>query len=342
MSSEVLSLEDVVPLKEVQATSFEELRPHMAENRPFVVRGLVKDWPLVQAGLQSGKAAREYLLTKARDVPFVVNIGSPEHDGRMFYQHDMSMNTQMGKARLPLVFERIDRVEADDAQQIVYMSSVDIHQFFDGLHEENHVDFGAIKPLESIWIGTKTRVAPHNDFPDNIACVAVGRRRFTLFPPEQFRNLYIGPIDNTPAGRAISMVDLHDPDFETYPRYKEALAAAQTAVLEPGDAIFIPSMWWHEVDGLSPFNAMINYWWRETPQYLGAPQNALNHAIMAIRDLPEDERRHWRDLFDYYVFENGPDVREHIPEHGRGILDPMTPESAGKIRNFLLRMLTNE
>ena len=115
MSSEILSLEDVAPLQEVQATGFEELRPHMAENRPFVVRGLVKDWPLVQAGLQSGKAARDYLLTKARDVPFVVNIGSPEHDGRMFYQHDMSMNTQMGKARLPLVFERIDRVEANKA-----------------------------------------------------------------------------------------------------------------------------------------------------------------------------------------------------------------------------------
>ena len=342
MISEAAGLNGVAPLEEVSAASFDELRPLIARKTPFIVRGLVKDWPLVQAGLESGKAARAYLMDKARDMPFVVNIGPPGHDGRMFYQTDMSMNFQMGKARLPVVFERIDSIENDDNQQIVYMSSVDIQKFFDDLHEDNHLDFGEINPLESIWIGTRTRVAPHNDFPDNIACVAVGRRQFTVFPPDQFRNLYIGPIDNTPAGRAISMVDIHNPDFDRFPNYREALAAAQTAVLEPGDAIFIPSMWWHQVDGLSPFNAMINYWWRETPAYLGTPQNALNHALMTIRDLPEEERRHWRDMFDYYVFQGGEEVTAHIPEKGRGILGPMTPENASKIRSFLIRMLSNE
>ncbi|MFX6149073.1 cupin-like domain-containing protein, partial [Acinetobacter baumannii] len=91
---------------------------------------------------------------------------------------------------------------------------------------------------------------------------------FTLFPPDQFGNLYLGPLDNTPAGRAVSMVDFAEPDFAAHPRFREALAHAQVAELEPGDAIFIPSMWYHHVEGRSAFNVLINYWWRETPGWL--------------------------------------------------------------------------
>ena len=170
--------------------------------------------------------------------------------------------------------------------------------------------------------------------------MAVGRRRFTLFPREQFRNLYLGPIDNTPAGRAVSMVDFHAPDFARYPGFREALRHAQVVELEPGDALYIPSMWWHHVEGLAPFNVLVNYWWRDTPRWLGQPQDALNHALMAIRDLPADERAHWRDMFDHYVFGDPDAARAHIPEGARSVLDPLTPDSAARIRAFLLRQLS--
>src|SRR3546814_16425301 len=49
---------------------------------PFVLRGLVADWPLVEAGKRSARAARAYLLDHARDRPFKVSIGPPGHDGR--------------------------------------------------------------------------------------------------------------------------------------------------------------------------------------------------------------------------------------------------------------------
>ncbi|MEO7169076.1 MAG: cupin-like domain-containing protein, partial [Sphingomonas sp.] len=84
----------------------------------------------------------------------------------------------------------------------------------------------------------------------------------------------------------------------------------------------------------------VNYWWRETPRWLGQPQDALNHAMMSIRDLPDDQKAYWRDLFDYYVFGSADVVAAHIPEEGRSILAPLTPESAGRIRAFLLRQLS--
>jgi hypothetical protein len=161
-----------------------------------------------------------------------------------------------------------------------------------------------------------------------------------LFPPDQFANLYVGPLDFTPAGRPVSMVDLRNPDFEMFPRFRETLKTAQVAELEPGDAIFIPSMWWHHVEALDPFNVLVNYWWRDSPRYLGQPQDALNHALLAIRDLPEDEKQLWRQMFDYYVFGDPAAVAAHIPPKARGILAPLDAEQAGKLRANLLRSLS--
>ncbi len=329
------------PVTELQGRSIADLEPYFDRHKPFIVRGLVKNWPMVQQAKQSGKAVRDYLLERAIDRPFMVSMGSDEFDGRIFYRDDMSMNIQAGRARLPLIFERIDQVENHEPLPIIYLGSIHIPSHFTGLLEDNPLDFGARKPRQSIWIGTRSRIAAHNDFPQNIACVVSGRRRFTFFPPEQFKNLYIGPIDNTPAGRAVSMVDFHKPDFERFPKFKDALEHGLTVILEPGDAVYIPSMWWHHVEGLDPFNILVNYWWRDEGSHLGQPQNALNHAIWAIRDLPDHEKQHWRDVFDHYVFENPDAVSAHIPEHGKGILGAMTEQNAGKIRSFLIKMLSN-
>jgi oxalate decarboxylase/phosphoglucose isomerase-like protein (cupin superfamily) len=49
-----------------------------------------------------------------------------------------------------------------------------------------------------------------------------------------------------------------------FPRFQQALEAASVAGMEPGDAIFVPSMWWHHVESLASFNILVNYWWTPT------------------------------------------------------------------------------
>jgi len=325
---------------EIAATAGELDALLRGADQPFIVRGLVADWPLVQAGRKSGRDARDYLLRRRRDRAFTVSVGAPGSGGRLFYDDAMAMNFRTATAKLPEIFARIDAGEGRDDAPAIYLASIDMHDFFDGLHEANHVDLGDRSCLASIWIGTRTRIAAHNDFPNNLACVAVGQRRFTLFPRAQFPNLYLGPVDNTPAGRAVSMVDFHNPDFDKHPRFREALRHALVADLEAGDALYIPAMWWHHVESLDAFNVLVNYWWRDTPRWMGQPQDALNHAMMAIRDLPADEKEHWRAMFEYYVFENDETTVAHIPEGGRGVLDRMTAEGAGRMRAFLLRALS--
>lgn len=309
---------------------------------PIVLRGLVSDWPLVRAGLESARAARAYLAAHARPVDLPVSIAEPGQGGRLFYDEAMTVNFRMGKGRLPDILAGFDKAEGIEGAQVptVYLGSIDMRQFFDGLHEANHVDFGREDALASIWIGNATRIAAHNDFPRNLACCTVGRRRFTLFPPDQFENLYLGPIDNTPAGRPVSMVDFESPDFARHPKFREAQKHAVVAELEPGDALVIPPLWYHHVEALAPFNVLVNYWWRDTPRYLGQPQNALTHAIMAIRDLPEDERAVWRLMFEHYVFSGGEAARAHVPKAGQGVLARLDAKGAQRLHQFLLRSLS--
>jgi hypothetical protein len=134
-------------------------------------------------------------------------------------------------------------------------------------------------------------------------------------------------------------VDLADPNLGQYPRFEEALAAGQTALLEPGDAIFVPSMWWHHVEGLSAFNTLVNYWWTPVPQHIPTPMNALYHAMWTIRDRPEREKQAWREVFEHYVF--GPSERAgaHLPEGARGVLGPIDETRARQIRAMLLNKL---
>jgi hypothetical protein len=221
------------------------------------------------------------------------------------------------------------------------VASLLVDSVLPGLRSANDLNLAAhgVEAPPTIWIGNRTIASSHYDAPNNIACCAVGRRRFTLFPPEQIFNLYPGPLEPTPGGQAVSLVDLHNPDLAKYPRFREALAAGQSAELEPGDAIFIPSLWWHHVEGLSPFNTLVNYWWSSVPAYMPSPMQALYHAMWTLRDRPEREKQAWKNVFEYYVF--GPSERagEHLPESARGVLGPIDDAQARQLRAKLINKL---
>ena len=312
----------------------------LTSTKPLLLKGLVADWPFVRAGKKSVSAAAQYLLEFYSNATVGVCCAPPEKRGRLFYNDDVSgFDYDQGTAKLDQVLTEILRYELVDKAPSYYVGSTTIDTCLPGFRAENDIEFGDIKPLASIWLGNRSRIAAHWDLPDNLACCAVGRRRFTLFPPEQLKNLYVGPLHLTPAGREISLVDFHDPDYEKFPRFREALKSAQVAEMEAGDALFIPSMWWHHIEGLDSFNVLVNYWWRQSPDYMGTPVNALNHAILTIRDLPPQQRKVWHDIFQHYVFSADDSTFEHIPEQARGQLAPMDEKIARMLRADLLNKL---
>jgi hypothetical protein len=312
----------------------------LASTRPVVLRALVRDWPMARAARDSFEAASAYLRRHYRDASVVAMLGAPEIDGRFFYNEDLSgFNFAPLRVRLDAVLGELAGHYADARPPAIYVGSTTIDTCLPGFRAENDVDLGARDALASIWIGNRTRIAAHYDLPDNLACVAAGRRRFTLFAPDQLENLYIGPLDLTPAGQAISLVDFHRPDLARFPKFAEAMRHALVAELGPGDALFIPSMWWHHIEALDPFNVLVNYWWRQSPPHMDTPTNALMHALMSVRDLPQEQRRAWQELFRHYVFEADEATAAHIPAHARGVLAPLDDDATRLLRAQLLKRM---
>ena len=314
----------------------------LAGAEPRVLRGLVADWPMTRIGLKSDQDAMAYLLTFYNGKPLSASFGPPEIAGRLFYNDDFTrLNFSAERTQLGDVMEKIRSHLADARPPTIYVGSTPIDSFFPGFRKENDVGFAVrgIDPPPSIWIGNRTIASAHFDAPNNLACCVAGRRRFTLFPPEQIFNLYPGPLDPTPGGQAVSLVDFDAPDFGKYPRFREALAAAMVVEVEPGDAVFVPSMWWHHVQGLSAFNTLVNYWWTTVSKHIPTPMNALYHALWSIRDRPEVEKRAWKNVFDYYVFGPAGLAGEHFPEQARGLLAPIDDDRARYIRAMLINKL---
>jgi hypothetical protein len=312
----------------------------LTRTQPAVLRGLVSSWPVARAGRDSAAATDAYLRRFYKDATVNAMLGAPDIGGRFFYSDDLSgFNFKPVRIRLDAVLDEIARQSKSEIPPAIYVGSTTVDTCLPGFRAENDLALGNRQPLVSIWLGNRTRIAAHHDLPDNIACVVAGRRRFTLFPPEQLENLYIGPLDFTPAGQAISLVDFARPDFAKFPKFAAALQQAQVAELGPGDAIFIPSMWWHHIESLEALNVLVNYWWRQSPAFMDSPMNALMLAILTVRDLPPEQLKAWQNLFRHYVFEADERTLAHIPPQARRILGPMDADSARELRARLLQRL---
>ena len=328
----------MTPIRELggslaDAMSDERLRA----TQPWVHRGLVADWPAAQAGRRSGAEAAEYIRKTWGGEAVGLLVGPPEIRGRYFYNDNFTgMNFRREMAPLDGLLEALVKLADEPNPPALYMGSTAVDAWLPGFRAANDLPMQSRQPLVSMWLGNRSRIAAHYDLPDNIACVVAGRRHFTLFPPEQLPNLYVGPLDLTPAGQPVSLVDFANPDLQRHPRFAQALEHAQVAELEPGDAVFIPSMWWHHIESLTSFNVLVNYWWRQSPAYLDSPIGALMAALLSVRDLPPHQREIWRDVFDHYVFRPTEATAAHIPLHARSALEPLSENGARHLRQALL------
>jgi len=311
-----------------------------ASSEPLILKGLASSWPIVKAGLESNESAAQYLLQYYKGQEVLAFLGKPENNGRIFYDEKMTgFNYDTVNTKLDFALRQFALHKDNPHPPSIYIGSTSVDNYLPGFRADNDLGLGQHNPMVSIWISNKCRIAAHWDSPLNIACSVVGHRRFTLFPFEQMENLYVGPLDKTPAGQAISLVDFYNPDFEKYPKFKQALEHAQVADLEPGDGIFIPSMWWHHVESLSSLNMLVNYWFKWTPLFFGKPVNALFDAVLSLRDLPPEQRAAWKMIFDHYIFDYKKEDFAHIPEEAQGAIGELTDESARKIRARLLNQL---
>jgi len=317
-------------------------REVVAAGRPAVLRGQVAAWPAV-ARARTPAALVEYLRSFDSGGAVDAVMTPPEAEGQIFYNEAMD-GFNFIRNRLPLsaIAEQLLRYAAFPRPPAVAAQSALVRDCVPGFAGENRLALVDETVLPRIWLGNAVTTPTHVDEWCNVACVVAGRRRFTLFPPEQVGNLYVGPLDFAPTGAPMSLVRLRQPDFERYPRFRAALAAAEAAELGPGDAIYIPPLWWHNVESLSTCNLLVNYWWHAASGAQGGAESAfdcLMHSIVGMRHLPPPARAAWRALFEHYVFGPQEAVTAHIPAARRGLLGELGAADVARLRTALARRL---
>lgn len=305
------------------------------KGEPVVMRGVANDWPLVKAAARSDNDIASYLRSHDNGASVDILVGDPSIKGRFFYGEGCrGVNFKRAQQPLAEMLGSLANAQPGGDNAAVYVQATPVSRILPSLLSEVALPHAPPSVTPMIWIGNAVTVQTHFDLSQNIACVAGGRRRFTLFPPDQTANLYMGPIENTPSGTPISLVALHDVDFEKFPRFREAERHARVADLEPGDAIFIPYLWWHHVQSFDRLNVLVNYWWNEY-DVLGSPLDTLLHAILTLRDQPPPMRDAWKAFFDHFVFGVNGSCVDHIPPDMRGGLGELSWPARVRLWNAL-------
>lgn len=308
--------------------------------RPVVLRGLVDDWPVVRAARDSPRALTRYLATFDAGERIEVFFGDPAIAGKYYYGEGLA---GFNFERRVLPFQEamqavITAVDAPDGQS-VYAGSAPCRECLPGFAADNVMPLLAPETPPRIWLGTPANVSSHYDTFDNLACVVAGRRRFTLYAPELISHLYVGPIDRTMAGPPVSLAASSAPGDERFPRFQQIRDQAWVCELSAGDALYLPKLWWHQVESLAAFNGLVNYWWDSFAVGPDAPYTSLLLAMITIAERPPLERQAWKAFFDHYVFRSDRHPLEHLPPQQRGVLGPLKPDNYANLRARIMQLL---
>ncbi|XP_017294113.1 tRNA wybutosine-synthesizing protein 5 [Kryptolebias marmoratus] len=135
----------------------------------------------------------------------------------------------------------------------------------------------------------------HYDVMDNLLAQVTGRKRVVLFSPQDALHLYL-------SGDKSEVLDVDAPDLKRFPDFVKA--SRYECVLEPGDLLFIPALWFHNTLALQ-FGVGVNVFWRhlpadgydrkdpygnKDPTAAARALQGLERALQALDELPAEYR----------------------------------------------------
>lgn len=274
--------------------------------QPVVLRQAVSSWPLVQVAQEGAAALLTYLKPFDSGHATDTLLMAPETGGRIFYRPDyQGFNFERSCYPLTIVLQQLIKISASQPSLYLALQSATLSRCLPELAKQLPLPFLPEPVAGRVWLGNQVTVPAHFDDGHNLAAVVAGRRRFTLFPPEQVANLYPGPLDFAPTGTPISLFNVNKPDYQRYPRAKAAINAALQTELLPGDLLYIPLLWWHQVESLEPVSMLMNYWWGGSlaaKSVQPAAFDSLLYTMLSMQHYSPAERRAWAAMFQHFAF----------------------------------------
>lgn len=220
-------------------------RARAALGMPFLVKGVVDKWPLVS--LPPGILRERY-----SDLPVRARVG--DYVNTAFAIDRAMADMSMG--------QYLDLVESEASVLPPYIGNLGLRELNGLCHWPGYFD--KMGPPR-FWIGPARTVTPlHCDFDDNIFAQIWGSKRIFLAPPHHDALLYAREASPLLFG---SPVDPEAPDLDRYPLARQA--ALVELIVQPGDLLYVPAGWYHQVRALS-FSLSSNRWARGRPLALAA------------------------------------------------------------------------
>lgn len=227
-----LDLQDIPRVKGITREEF--LKDFFYPQQPVVFEDLSRDWPAAK------KWDFEYFRKKAGDIVVPLYDGKPAKGKQK--SHGPAKKIKFG--------EYID---------ILKSGPTDLRMFFFNLLQNcpelvedfKYPELGVkfFKKLPVLFVGGEGgKVVMHYDMDlaNNFHFNFAGEKKVILYPPGETKYLYKVPYSIV----SMEVIDMDDPDLAKYP----ALAKAKgfQVRLKHGEAIFIPSKWWHFIKYESP------------------------------------------------------------------------------------------
>ncbi len=241
-------------------------RPSVAEFRrrfenprqPVVITGAMDHWKAMQ------RWSPDYFAEHLGDVPIPVITSADDvpEDGPIRPDQLVRLRTVPVKMR--------DYVEEMSSGRVLrgYVSGMPLQPHLPALIDDiefpEYCEAGSSNSPR-IWIGTRVIGPLHYDPSSNLHGIVHGGKRFTLFHPSQLPLMY--PCSMFSVIPQMSRASLSNPDYARFPRLKKARPIVVD--LGPGDLLFLPAGWWHQVTTPGP-TISVDFPWQRTPR-LGRP-----------------------------------------------------------------------
>jgi lysine-specific demethylase 8 len=202
---------------------------------PVILTGATNSWPAKK------KWSLEYLSEILGDHEYMAEVGLPKDVPISYSLDDFQKKVRMD--------DFINTIRTSDSDRASYITNKSIDRFpglASDLDFEQLLGMPVTQELTKMWIGTaNTKSSLHFDPYENVLCQVVGRKRVYLVDPRSTSKLYqyASNIDK-------SRVDVELPDYEAFPKFRGV--AVMEGLIEDGECLFIPKLWWHSVRSLDP------------------------------------------------------------------------------------------
>ena len=260
------------PIPKVENISKEDfIRNYYRPQKPVLITGLTKDWPAYK------KWKLDYIQERAGNQIVPLYNNEPAKDNESVYAPKKEMK----------LAEYIEILKTQPTDLRIFFYEI-LKKMPELLNDFEYPDIGLkfFKKLPALFFGGgNSKVFMHYDIdlPDSMHFHFDGYKSVTLFSPEQTKYLYRVPysIHNLEA------IDMDNPDFEKYPalQYAEGIQAN----MQHGDALYMPSGYWHYIKYLDGGFSMTL---RALPRKPTRFANML-YNVLIMRVFDNFTRKYW-------------------------------------------------